>query len=102
MLELPRVDRSDRGKTAVPATVRTRKGWVWRPSLKTRRIWVTRVSRIPAEPPLGAAASYLRIAARYEAMAAAAEREGNAVRAANQRKAAATYRTLATRASPWS
>ena len=56
----------------------------------------------PGEPPLGAAASYLRIAARYEAMATAAEREGNAVRAANQRKAAATYRTLATRASPWS
>ena len=55
-----------------------------------------------AEPRLAAAASYLRIADRYEAMAATAEREGNVVRAANQRKAAATYRALATRASPWS
>ena len=49
----------------------------------------------PGELPPGAAASYRHIAARYEAMATAAEREGNLVRAANQRKAAATYRALA-------
>ena len=44
----------------------------------------------PGELPPGAAASYRHIAARYEAMATTAEREGNLVRAANQRKAAAT------------
>jgi hypothetical protein len=54
------------------------------------------------EPPLArdllrATASYLRVAERYEAMARDAEAAGDAVRAANQRQAAAAFRALAER-----
>jgi hypothetical protein len=44
---------------------------------------------------LDARASHLRVAERYEAMARAAEEAGDSVRAANQRKAAASFRALA-------
>jgi hypothetical protein len=53
-----------------------------------------------APPVLDATMSYLRIAERYEAMAQAAEKAGDAVRAANQREAAATFRALAERGAP--
>ena len=46
---------------------------------------------------LDANASYLRVAERYEAMAREAEASGDAVRAANQRQAAAAFRALAER-----
>jgi hypothetical protein len=46
---------------------------------------------------LRADASYLRVAERYEAMAREAEASGDAVRAANQRRAAAAFRALAER-----
>ena len=52
-----------------------------------------------ARHTLDARASYLRVAERYEAMARAAEGSGDAVRAANQREAAATFRALAQRGS---
>jgi hypothetical protein len=53
-----------------------------------------------ARPVLDARTSYLRVAERYEAMARAAEAAGDAVRAANQREAAASFRALAERATP--
>ena len=56
-----------------------------------------REGRPPARSALDARASYLRVAARYEAMAQAAEESGDAIRAANQRHAAATFRALAQR-----
>ena len=46
---------------------------------------------------LDATASHLRVAERYEAMAREAEAAGDAVRAANQRQAAAAFRALAER-----
>jgi hypothetical protein len=48
-----------------------------------------------SRPALDARSSYVRVAERYEAMALAAEGAGDAVRAANQRQAAATFRALA-------
>lgn len=53
--------------------------------------------RTIARPALDATSSYVRVAERYEAMARAADESGDAVRAANQRQAAATFRTLAQR-----
>jgi hypothetical protein len=52
-----------------------------------------------ARQALDAQASYRRVAERYEAMALAADEAGDAVRAANQRQAAATFRTLSQRVS---
>jgi hypothetical protein len=54
----------------------------------------------PPRHALDARASYLRVAERYEAMARAAEEAGDAVRAANQREAAASFRALAQRGAP--
>lgn len=53
-----------------------------------------------ARPLPDAAASYVRVAERYEAMARTAHEAGDHVRAANQRKAAASFRALAERPSP--
>jgi hypothetical protein len=69
-------------------------------SSSTRPPTAVAAERVPAEPRVAgdgtaAAASYERIADRYEAMAAAAEEAGDHVRASNQREAAATYRSIA-------
>jgi hypothetical protein len=54
-----------------------------------------RVATRVAGDGAAAAASYERIADRYEAMAAAAAEAGDLVRATNQRQVAATYRSIA-------